>query len=308
MLLLAAALMLGAGFFGVIPSSTHDSGICLPSPNLWPIIPLWSKIINGAAIGGFSLWIWFLNKGYNFVRNSGFTVPAIFVILAASNPFITGAIDTSTLLLAFWLLCFSVLFDCYRQRNSTQEIFLVSTFLSIGSMIDYAYLVMAPMVIIAAVMLKAMRLREFLAFLMGLIAPYWIGLGFGLLKPEDFHVPQFANFTNGAILPSDMLTMSVGVGIISICAVLGALNTAVKLYAGNPQTRTYNYAVYILAIYSLACMVFDSSHLLSYIQTLYFGIAVMFGNLLALNNIPKTNIWVWSIAGLSVLYWALLLF
>lgn len=308
MIILAAAFMAVAGLLhpGFRPDA--NVGLCLPSPNLWPIIPLWSKIINGALIIAVSLWAWFLNKRYNFIKNSDYTLPSLLVLFLGSNPFDSGLLCTSTLLLVFWMIAFSVLFGCYRQRNASQELFLVATFIAIGSMADYAFLTAAPMVIIAAVMLKAMRFREVIAFLMGLVAPYWIGFGFGLLKPDDFHLPQFSNFTNGPLLPAELLTVGAGMGILWLCAAICALGTTVKLYAGNPKPRTFNYTIYLLSVYSVLCMIVDSGHLAAYLSTTYFSIAVMLANFFTLNNVYRTSLWIWIIAGLSALYWGLIMF
>lgn len=308
MIILAAVFMAVAGWLRPVFRPDANVGLSLPSPNLWPVMPFWSGIINGVIIIAASLWAWFLNKRYNFIKNSDYTLPSLFVLFVGSNPLDSGFLCTSTLLLVFWMIAFSVLFGCYRQRNATQELFLVATFLSVGSMVDYAFLTAAPMVIIAAVMLKAMRFREVIAFLLGLAAPYWIGLGFGLLKLSDFHLPQFYNFTNGPLLPAELLTVGAGLGILWLSAAVCAISTMVKLYAGNPRPRTFNYTIYLLSVYCAVCMIVDSGHLAAYLATAYFSIAVMLTNFFTLNNVYRTSLWIWIMAGLAALYWGLILF
>lgn len=308
MLFVAVALAVTTCYLHPAYPAGGDFGLCLPSPNRWNLLPVWNGIINGVLLVSYSLWIWFFNKRYNFVKSTDYTLPSLFILFTATNPLCIERLSTSTLLLGFWLLTFSVLFGCYRQRNATQELFLVATFLAIGSMFDYSFLVCAPMVIIAAIMLKAMGIKELMAFIMGLVAPYWIALGFGWLTPADFHIPQFSNYLNGPLLPAEVLTMGVGLGLLWICAAICALNTVVKLYAGNPKPRTFNYIIYLAGIYLPLCIIADSGHLSAYLDTLYFCIAVMVANFLTLFNVTRPALWVWIIAGLSIAYWVMLAF
>lgn len=258
------------------------------------------------AIFGAALWLWFINKKYNFVKSPDYTLPSLFMVMASANPLSSGLLSTSTLLLYFWLLAFTILFGCYRQRNATQEVFVVATFLSLGSMIDLAFLLMIPFAFIAAVMLKAMGWKEFLAFGMGLVAPYWVGFGFGWIKPEALHWFRVHTLFSTPAFTPELIAVAGGIGVFWLCSAMGALGSAVKLYAGNPTPRTQNYTIYLLSVYCLGCMIVNAPQFADYCGVLCLCMAVMFSNTLILNNISRIPLWIWIIALLNVGYLAMI--
>ncbi len=306
-IVLAVALMgVAAVVHPGVPLS-GDAGICLPSPNLWDILPLWSRVINAAAIVAGATGMWFLNKKYNFVRHSDFILPSFMLIFTAANPMASGFLGTSTLLMLVNLLALGVLFDNYRVRRASQDVFIVATFYSIGSMADYTFFVMTPMVLIAALMLKCLRIKEGLAFIIGLALPYWIALGFGLITFADFRWPHLSNLFNGYMPPADLITMIGGVTLLWFSSVIVALNTAVKLYAGNPRPRTFNYIIYLMSVYCALAMVLDSANLTAYLGTIYMCSAVMMSNFFMLNTIPRTKVWIACFYACAIAFWAILL-
>ena len=130
------------------------------------------------------------------------------MVFAASNPRTTGYLSSSTLLCAINLLSLSVLFKAYNSRNATQEMFLIGTFISVGSMFQYAFLPMIVPYVASAIMMKAFRIKEALATGMGLIAPYWVGVGMGLIPLEAFSLPELTNLFSDYIHSSDLFVFA----------------------------------------------------------------------------------------------------
>ncbi|MDE5869351.1 MAG: hypothetical protein K2H18_03880, partial [Muribaculaceae bacterium] len=189
------------------------------------------------------------------------------------------------------IVCLVSIFNCYKSRNATQEIFLVATMLSLGSMFQYAFIFLMPGYIIMGLMLKCFRFREFVAFLMGICAPYWIAVGMGLVPLEAFHIPEFTNVAVGVTSASDLLVGTVTIGVTALIGILMALNNAVKLYAGNTQRRLYNNAISVLGLICVAGMILDYTNLSTYLASFYMTVAVQIGNTFALWNIRKPTLW-----------------
>lgn len=274
----------------------------IPSPGIWPMQDWVSRLVNGLSIVGLSLWLWFLNKKYNFVKSSDYTLPCIFLITTAANPASGGELSASTLMLILWMGVLSVLFGCFRRKNSTQETFVVATFFSLGTMINTSFLLMIPMVYIAGTILKSIGFRETVAFGMGLIAPYWIGFGLGLMNPSALSLPRIENFFTGMQFSPGEMIMMAGAAALFLGALLGALGSIVKLYAGNPRSRAMNHTFIILSLYCVGCMIGDTSDFQAYLATLNASIAVMLANTLTLNNVPRTSLWIWILALLCIGY------
>lgn len=168
--------------------------------------------------------------------------------------------------------------------------FVIATFISVGSMIQYAFLPMIVAYIAAAIVMKVFRFKEFLAMLMGLIAPYWVGVGLGLIPLEWFSMPQITNLFDGYAGTSDMLLLIISVGIAVFCGVILGINNTIKLYAGNSQVNAMNLTISFVGVVCGICVVIDFSNMMAYLATLYFVIAVQVANVCALWNVKRERV------------------
>lgn len=266
---------------------TGELGFCLPSPNLWDINPVSSWLINTVLLGGVAAGGFFLNRTYNFIRSTEPVLPAMFLILTGSCPWITYHLSSSTIICVVNLLSLSVLFRAYNTRNAAQEMFTIGTFLSVGSMFQYAFLPMAPVYVVGAIIMKAFRLKECLAFLMGLVAPYWVCLGLGLIRPEWFEQPQLTNLFSDFAKASELFLLMAGVGLAIFFGFILALNNSIKLYAGNSRVNAMNLCITLLGLMCVICIVVDFSNMTAYLATFYFTVAVQVANLCALWHIRR---------------------
>lgn len=266
---------------------TGNLGICLPSPNLWNINPVSSWLINTVLIGGIAAGGFFLNRSFNFIRSTEPVLPAMFLIFVGACPWITYNLSASTIICGVNLLALSVMFGIYKSPNATQELFTVATLLSVGSMFQYAFIPFIIPYVIGAIVMKAFRIKECLAFLMGLVAPYWVGIGLGLLPPEQFTMPEFTNLFSDFTQTSEIyvLTAEAAIGVV-IGAVL-ALNNSMKLYAGNSMVNAMNMCITLIGGMCVICMCIDFSNLMAYIATFFFTVAVQLANLCALWQIKR---------------------
>lgn len=283
----AAAMCALSFFLAPKGSLTGEMGICLHSPNLWPLDPLVSWIINTGCLALLVSGAWFLNRHYNFIRTTQPVLPAMFLILAASCPWITYHLSASTLVCGVNLMSLSVLFSCYRSRNATQEMFVIGTFYSIGSMCQYAFLPFLLPIVGGAIAMKCFRMRELLAMGMGLLAPYWIALGFGIVSPEDFTIPELSNLFNGFAQTDELFVLMLSVGVAIFFGLMLGLNNAVKLYAGNSRVNSLNFTIDLVGLTAVACVLVDFSNMTAYLASLYFTVAVQVANLCALWQIRR---------------------
>ncbi len=289
--ILLALLMCAITYFVGTPSDAPvNHGICIESPNLWPLLPPASWIINVSLIFLIALSLYFFNKIYNIIQSTEPVLPAMFLIMAASNPWISGMLGSSMIMALVNLLSLSIMFSCYQQRNAAQEVFVVATLLAVGSMFQYGFLFMAPAYILIGIALKCFRIREFLAFLMGLAAPYWVVIGLGIIPPDAFTMPDLTTLFEGFEYNEYILIGLLNCGLTIILGLIFALNNAMKLYAGNTRRRILNNAVSILGLVSIACLILDYGNITAYLATFYMTVAVQTANFLNLWNFSHKRI------------------
>ncbi|OSJ37048.1 hypothetical protein BST63_00155, partial [Bradyrhizobium canariense] len=89
------------------------------------------------------------------------------------------------------LVCLDVMMRAYNSENATTTMFAVATYLSLGSMVQYAFLPLMIIYPLMAIIDKIFRIKEVVAYIMGLIDPYWVVLGLGLVSFSDFRMPHF---------------------------------------------------------------------------------------------------------------------
>lgn len=284
---LAIALSVIYYFSGGEQPISSDLGLCLPSPNLWKISRTASWILNLVLILVCGLSLHFLNKRYSLIQSADMVLPSMFIIMTASNPWAEGALGSSSLMALANILCLTTIFGCYKIRNATQQVFVVATMLSLGSMFQYAFIFLIPGYILIALMIKCFRLREITAFMMGLIAPYWIAIGMGIVPPESFHLPTFTYIVDEFTSAHDILIGGISIGITALVAILLGLNNSVKLYAGNTKRRLYNNAIAVIGLICVIGMAVDFKNLPTYLASFYMTAAVQIANTFALWNIKR---------------------
>lgn len=285
---LTAGTMCALSFFvGPEAKLSGELGVCLPSPNKWNIIPLVSWIVNTLLLGVIAVWAALLNRHYNFIRSTQPVLPALFLVLTASIPWLTDYLTASTLICLANILAITVLFSCHRQQNATQEMFLIATVFSVGSMVDYAFLPYMLAYIGGAIVMKAFRIKELLATLMGLVAPYWVGVGMGLISPEWFKLPEITNLFTDFVPGMELFGLMLAVGIAVFFGFILALNNSIKLYAGNSRINAQNLVIVFVMIVSVIGVVVDFSNMMAYLATLFFTVAAQVANLCALWKFRK---------------------
>lgn len=300
LVVIACIGMVTAGYFfdtNILPPTA--AGICLPSPQEWGLSDIASRAINAGVLVIAALSLSLFNKEYSFVQGDDTVLTGMFLLMVCSNPWIGSTLTTSGFLAIGNILCLSILFGSYRKRNATQELFLIGTILAIGAMIQYAFLFMVPVYLIGAMLLKCFRFKGFISMLMGLAAPYWIGVGLGLIPLDSFRLPSFSSLFETIGSKGEFFTGLVNIAVTVLLTLFLALNNTMKLYAGNTQRRLYNVVLNLLGSVSVICILLDFNNLTAYLATLYLLASVQLANVFSLWDIRRGSLW---LLGLSALY------
>lgn len=289
--LMAAAMSACAFFIGTQHPFSGSAGLCFPSVNIWGIPPLPSWLINLALSFGCAFGLTLLNKRYNFVPGSDTLLPAAFLIFTSSIPWMSDILTSSVILAAANLICLGILLSCFRSPNATRQIFIIATILSFGSMIQYAFIFMIPVYIISAVLLKCMRFREAMAMLMGLLAPYWMCIGLGIVSPDSLSPPNFTFLFDNITSKGGLFLSFVSIASVLLISLMLASQNLVQLYAGNSQRRLNTMCINILGFVCVICMLVDYNNITAYIFSAYITAAVSLSDFFALRHIPRPRLW-----------------
>lgn len=298
----AAAIMIAATAF-LMPSLSPEKefGICLSFPNdLIP--PLVECGVNAILIVAAVILAFVFNKKHSFVKSTEALLPTAMIVLLASNPVNTSYLGTPIIMLIVNLVCLDIMMKAYNSENATTSMFAVATYLSLGSMVQYAFL---PLMIIVypmmAIIDKIFRWKEIVAYFMGLVAPYWVALGLGLVSFSDFRFPQFlANPPNAD--GNYLLMVFISLGTLALVELMMSLNNAMLIYAGNMKFRRFNNMINLLGFSCALLMIADFDNFGAYASTFCFAGAVQISNFFAMRRIPQSPIWFWGLLSLFMAY------
>lgn len=280
----AFALCLLSFLYHPVQIQPIQYGLCLPSPDSWDFNPLGSWIVNTALIGLIAILLFLINKSYNFIKTTEPALVVVFLIMAASGPWFTQSLNTSVLLCLANVVCLGIILDSYDTTNATQELFTIGLVVGIGSMVQYAFLPMAVVYILWALYMKVLRIKETLAFLIGIVCPYWIALGIGWLHFSQLHFPSINPLFSYEKDPSDFIILLSGIAFAAVVGFILALINSMKLFAGNSKVYAMNLCMVTLGAASVIFILVDFDNIHAYVITLYLACAVQIANICALWN------------------------
>lgn len=295
----AAAIMIAATvFFMPSLSPEKEFGICF-SFSIELLTPLIECGINAILIAVAILMAVFFNKKHSFVKSTEAVLPTAMIVLLASNPVNTSYLGTPVIMLIVNLVCLDIMMKAYNSQNATTSMFVVATYLSLGSMVQYAFLPLMIVYPLMAIIDKILRIKEVVAYLMGIVAPYWVALGLGLISFSDFRVPNF--LANPPINDGNYLLMVfISLGALALVELMMSLNNAMLIYAGSMKVRRFNNMINLLGFSCGLFMLADFDNFGAYASTFCFAGSVQISNFFAMRRIPQSPIWFWGILSLFI--------
>ncbi len=142
-------------------------------------------------------------------------------------------------------------------------------------------------IVAGAIIMKAFRIKDIVAMIMGLIAPYWVGIGLGLLPLDSFQLPELTNLFSGVAASPELITLFVSIGFMAFIGLVLGFNNSIKLYAGNSRVNALNMTISLIGVTSMICVIIDFTNMMAYLTTLAFTVAVQIANLCALWPIKR---------------------
>lgn len=243
-----------------------------------------SAIVNILCTLGTAALLLVFNHLYNFVRSFTFVFASMFVFMQMVNPFIGVQFNAGSALCLVLMGCVFVLFGSYQQKATSQRnIFLVFSVLSFCCSLQYVFLFLIPVFFIGFIQMRSMNFRGFLAFLIGLVTPYWIMIGLGIVDFNNFKLPQMSNISD--ILESQQTWLLVGT--TAFTAVLGIVLFIINMFSifnYRLQIRVYNGFFILLTAMTILIMVADYKNFPIYLPILNLCVAIQIAHTFTISN------------------------
>ena len=269
-------------------------GILFPSPREWPLIPIAASSLNLLLIAACSLLLYITNKSYGIVKSQQPLWTSFFLPLMCGNTMISGHLTASPVVVGMLLITMAPLLASYRARNSTRDYFFMATCLSVGAMFQVAFVPFILAVIAGGFVMKSLRFKELCAIGLGLVAPFWVLFGLGIVSPFSANFPPVETIFT-ASLGQGMSVMVIGAGAGLLAGLVLALNNGIKLYAGNAGIRSYNNVINIFGITAVLAMMFDINNVQAYTGVFALWLSNQMAHLFTLWKFNKPRLIYWLI-------------
>lgn len=182
--------------------------------------------------------------------------------------------------------CSMILFSCYEDRTSMSRVFMIFTILSAFTLVEYAFIAYIALFVVGVIQMRIFSLRTFLAILFGIITPYWIVLGFGIVSPLDLTFPHPESAV-GHIWSENNHFVLEAVLLIGIVTPIANSFNLLKL---KLQLRAYN-GFFIMQFTASTAMIFiDYSRYLDYAMTPIVCTAVFLAQYFTMSGLRRKYI------------------
>ena len=284
MVIISAMIMVGCGLFAATWQNlnyiTSDRGIVFPSPDLWLGDVEWGTWLNLGALLVNGLLMTVMVKVYNLLRTMTTLASSLFFAMTVATPDLLVRFTNGTLLAMTIMACLFLLFTAYGDQARMKNIFLIFVILSALAMVQYSYVVYIPVFIIGCAQMRIFSMRSVVATLLGIITPWFLVLGSGIVAYDTVHAPDIVNiFTNFGL--NDVLHIAFAT-IITIVVLVGAwfLNL-MKMLSYNAHRRAFSGALSMVSLFTILALLLDFTNAASYTPLLYMCAAFQVSHLLA---------------------------
>ena len=235
-----------------------------------------------------------LNNANALIRVYSRMVSCAFLVLACCANFMFPLLREGIMLLcitAFYL----ILFSTYQDQDSPGKTFYAFLFFGTATIVYVQVFYLLPVFwILMATNIMSLSWRTWIASLIGIVTPYWLCLGWYLVKgtlPFSKHhlegLLQFQKPFDYAILTVNQQAI---ICFLALLALIGTGHCLRQSYLDKIRTRLF-YGVFIwMDLLLFALLAIQPQHYHALLQLLLLNTAPLAGHFLALSNNKVSNI------------------
>lgn len=210
----------------------------------------------------------FINRAFNLLRSSSILFIGVFGIMEAASPIISTRLSSGMLVALVVLCAMGLMYSVYQKpRSGTKRIFLAFSLLSFGSMAQYAFVAYLPVFLAGCAQMRCFTFRTLLAACVGIIVPWWIMIGFGIISISDLTFP----FNLSIFSQLEISGIAQLIAVIVVTVITGfslTLVNMIKIYSYNARSRSFNGLLVTVTIATLLLTMIDFANVTAYLTLL----------------------------------------
>lgn len=253
-----------------------------PMACLMVIVALGASWIAAGTVDSLFWWQWLiialtaamlllLNRRFSFMSGMTTLMVGMYPVMQAAVPELTSTWQHGNLLALVVVLALHMLYATYERRR-TERVMLVFAIIAAGGLLNVAFLYTLIPMALASIQLRQMNFKVFLAMLLGILLPYWLAVGLGLVPIEALRFPIVQPLPTLKLSPVPPHLIAAAMAtVIGIGAV--ALNF-LHLVKYKLQLRVYNGVTLVLMLYAAVMMLIDAANAITYLPLLNAMVAL----------------------------------
>lgn len=306
-MLLAVSLMALAAwstcFSGDFVRIAGDRGIALPSANCWIASADISYCAGLFLCVAIIAMIIFVNRSYNLLRDMSMLPIVLFAFMMAATPELSAQLYTGSVLCLTVSVCIALMFGCYSRPDRRRRVFMVFFLLSAGTATQYSFAAYIPVMLMCCGQMRILSLRTVIAAILGIVTPWWLMFGFGIVTPEELHMPEISSLFS-KLGTADGLQLGATALATSIIFIASVALDFFRTMAYNARARSYNGTIVLTGFMTIVAMIADYNNMVSYMIVLNMCAALQCAQFFIIHRTERS--WL-GIAGVLAAYASLYL-
>lgn len=276
-------------------------GLFLPSPDSWTAsrpLSVFAGVLLNLLVALLMVWI---NGRYNLLRDMTRLYAGLFVFLQTSVPLLLCSLQGSVVLALALLMSLAALYAVYNKPSRTRLVFLAFLIIAAGALVQYAFLVYIPVLLLGLLQMRVFTLKTLAAALMAMVTPVWICWAFGIIPAQGYHGPEFVSVT-AALTPPREIQFFASAAVSMVAGLTFCVINLVKVFSYNARARAYNGFIALMLFATCLAMIADFTNIPSYVTILNVAVAYEASQYFVINIKRRGYV---AILGLVAVYAAL---
>ena len=230
----------------------------------------WGILLNGAIVILTAIWLTKMSSLFQLIKENTLLPLLFFLLMQALFPCLVNQFEPINGISLIVFILVGILYTCYQQTHATEKGFIMALIISAVSFVDAHILYILPLLVVGLLQMQAATLRTFAAMFVGLLTPYWIVCGLGIVELSQL------DFTTLAIplqIPSVGLEM-IPVGVVLLMGFMTGVGNLYSAFNEKIYTRATNGFINLLSTYTALLLIIDNAHYMQYIPTLIGCVAL----------------------------------
>lgn len=250
-----------------------------------------SMAANVAGVILIGLLLQLLNKLYNFIKSLTFIGASSFFLLELGLPLTGSVLSTGTIMCLMLVLGSLLLLGIYENKNAQRPIFLMMCVLACFAMFNWAAVVLIIAFFLGFAYMRAMNWKSFLAALIGIVTPFWIVMGLGVVSPLDFKPIEINGVWNTLEIGQVRAMVAWVVFVVVLAVVLSVINL-LHIYNYRLQLRVYNAFFLLVTVLAIAGICVDYRDMIIFIPMLNLCLAVQIAHAFTIGKFSKRYVFI----------------